>query len=189
MTANSSRSSLVNKTQSLVLLIDIQTKLSPAIFDGDAVEAAAKWVVEVANQLAIPVLATEQYPQGLGGTVPALLALLNPKHILEKIHFSALKEPTVLTYLERSGRTQLILIGTEAHVCVLQTAMDALACGYQVFIVVEAVGSRTEQNKQLALSRLEQAGVVLISQEMLVFEWLEKAKSDEFRTLSKGWIR
>ncbi|WP_288743974.1 isochorismatase family protein, partial [uncultured Rheinheimera sp.] len=109
--------------------------------------------------------------------------------VMEKIHFSALREPLIAERLKLSGKTQLVIIGTETHVCVLQTAMDALAAGYQVFIVEEAVGSRTEQNRQLALLRLQQAGAQIISKEMLAFEWLDKAGTDNFRTISKGWIR
>ncbi|WP_337842513.1 hydrolase [Rheinheimera sp.] len=180
---------LLNADQSMVVLIDIQQKLAPAIADGKAVEQAAAWVLQVALQLGVPLFATEQYPAGLGPTVPALAELLPAGQVLEKIHFSAFKDARIRQQLAQSGRHQLVLLGTESHVCVLQTALDGLVMGYQVFVVVEAVGSRTEQNKQLALQRMQQAGVVLVSKEMLAFEWLEKAGSDSFRQISKGWIR
>ncbi len=180
---------LLNADQSMVVLIDIQQKLAPAIADGKAVEQAAAWVLQVALQLGVPLFATEQYPAGLGPTVPALAELLPAGQVLEKIHFSAFKDARIRQQLAQSGRRQLVLLGTESHVCVLQTALDGLVMGYQVFVVVEAVGSRTEQDKQLALQRMQQAGVVLVSKEMLAFEWLEKAGSDSFRQISKGWIR
>ena len=180
---------LVKQSESLVLLIDMQEKLAPAIDQGKEVEQAAAWVLQIAVQLGVPVLATEQYPQGLGVTLPALAELVPEDHVMEKIHFSALREPLIAERLKLSGKSQLVMLGTETHVCVLQTAMDALAAGYQVFIVEEAVGSRTEQNRQLALLRLQQAGAQIISKEMLAFEWLDKAGTESFRTISKGWIR
>ncbi len=180
---------LVKHTDSLVLLVDIQHKLAPVIEQSKEVEQAAAWVLQIALQLGVPILATEQYPQGLGATVPALAELVPEHCVMEKIHFSALREPLIAERLKLSGKNQLVIIGTETHVCVLQTAVDALAAGYQVFIVEEAVGSRTEHNRQLALLRLQQAGAQIISKEMLAFEWLEKAGTEQFRTISKGWIR
>lgn len=180
---------LVKQSDSLVLLIDMQENLAPVIDHGKEVEQAAAWVLQIAVQLDVPILATEQYPKGLGLTLPALAELVPVDSVMEKIHFSALREPLIAERLKLSGKSQLVIMGTETHVCVLQTAMDALAAGYQVFIVEEAVGSRTEQNRQLALLRLQQAGAQIISKEMLAFEWLDKAGTDSFRTISKGWIR
>ena len=180
---------LLQADQSLVLLIDMQQKLAPAINEGKAVEQAAAWVLQVALQLDVPVWATEQYPHGLGPTLSSLSELIPPENILQKIHFSALKEPHIASSLACTERKQIVLMGTEAHVCVLQTAIELLGLGYQVFLVAEAVGSRTEANKLLALSRMQQAGAIIVSQEMLAFEWLKKAGTDTFRQISKGWIR
>ena len=180
---------LLQASQSLVLLIDMQQKLAPAIFDSKAVEQAAAWVLQVALQLDVPVWATEQYPQGLGPTLSALAELIPAGAMLQKMHFSALKEPHIASQLACAERKQLVVIGTEAHVCVLQSVLDLLNLGYQVFVVAEAVGSRTEQNKQLALNRMQQCGAYIISKEMLAFEWLERCGTDSFRQISKGWIR
>ncbi|WP_306519519.1 isochorismatase family protein [Rheinheimera sp.] len=179
----------LEREQSLVVLIDMQQKLAPAIHETTQVQQAALWVLEVAQQLHVPVFATEQYPQGLGETVPVLRHLIAPVHIFSKIHFSALREPDIRQVIQQQQRQQIVLIGTETHVCVLQTALDLLSSGYQVFVVAAAVGSRTIENKQLALSRLQQAGASIISLEMLAFEWLDKAGNDKFRTLNQGWIR
>lgn len=175
--------------QSLVLLIDIQNKLAPAIVKSQQLQQAALWVLEVAAQLKIPVLATEQYPQGLGETVPALRALVPGHAIFSKIHFSALREPHIQQAIAAIPRRQIVLMGTESHVCVLQTALDLLDGGYQVFVVETAVGSRTVKDKTLALNRLQQAGASIVSLEMLAFEWLDKAGTVEFKTLLQGWIR
>ncbi|MDX3773795.1 hydrolase [Chromatiaceae bacterium AAb-1] len=180
---------LLRQADSLVLLIDIQTKLSPAIADNKEVEQAAAWVLQVALQLEVPVLATEQYPQGLGYTVPALAELIPQGNTLQKMHFSAMRETNIADTVKATARKQIVVIGTETHVCVLQTVMDLLDANYQVFVVTEAVGSRTVENKQLALSRMQQAGAWIISKEMLAFEWLNKAGTDTFRQISKGWIR
>lgn len=180
---------LVHKHRSVLLVIDLQQKLAPAIHQVDAVMHAACQVLQIANQLQIPVLATEQYPQGLGSTVAQVAALIPADAVLEKIHFSAWREPAIQRQLQRLKKQQMVLLGTEAHVCVLQTAMDLIDAGFSVFVVEEAVGSRTPANKALALSRLQQAGAQIISLEMLAFEWLERAGTDQFRHISRGWLR
>jgi len=180
---------LLTADHSLLLLIDLQSKLAPAIHNNAEVEQHCRWLVEVARELAVPVLATEQYPQGLGVTVPSVLALLKSEEILEKIHFSAYKEPHIQAAFADVGRRQIILCGTETHVCVLQTALDLVAAGYQVYLVAEACGSRRDSDKQLALGRLQQAGVVIVSREMVAFEWLQRAGTAQFRQISKGWLR
>lgn len=179
---------LVHANESLVMLIDIQSRLAPAIDGQQQVAAAAGWVLDVAALCQVPVLVTEHYPKGLGHTLAPLLEKITPEQILEKIHFSAWKEPAVRERLAQIGRRQIIILGTETHVCVLQTVLDLLADDYQVFVVTEAVGSRTAANKALALARMQQAGAVIISQEMLAFEWLERAGTDLFRQISKHYI-
>jgi nicotinamidase-related amidase len=180
---------LVHKDRSVLLVIDLQQKLAPAIHQVNAVLSSACWVLQIADQLRIPVLATEQYPQGLGSTVPEVAALIPKDSMLEKIHFSAWREPAIQQQLQKFKKQQMVIVGTEAHVCVLQTALDLIAAGFSVFVVEEAVGSRTQANKTLALSRLQQAGAQIISQEMLAFEWLERAGTDQFRQISRGWLR
>lgn len=175
--------------QSLVLVVDIQQKLAPAIVKNEQLQQAALWVLQVATQLKIPVLATEQYPQGLGETLPELRSLVPEQSIFSKIHFSALREAPIRQAIAAQLRRQIVVMGTESHVCVLQTALDLLAAGYQVFLVEAAVGSRTLKDKRLALCRLQQAGAVIVSPEMLAFEWLDKAGTADFKTLLNGWIR
>ncbi len=180
---------LLTAEHSLLMLIDLQSKLAPAIHNNAEVEQHCRWLVEVARELAVPVLATEQYPQGLGVTVPALLSLLKSEEILEKIHFSAAQEPHIQAALADTGRRQIVLCGTETHVCVLQTALDLVTAGYQVFVVAQACGSRRDSDKQLALGRLQQAGAGIVSREMVAFEWLQRAGTAQFRHISKGWLR
>jgi len=180
---------LLHAEQSQLLIIDVQNKLAPAIDGFAAVEQHCLWLLTLAREFHIPVLATEQYPQGLGVTVPSLLSQLRSEEILEKIHFSAAKEPHVLAALADQQRPQLVLCGTESHVCVLQTAVDLLRLGYQIFIVEEAVGSRRASDKALALARLRQAGVQILSREMVAFEWLQQAGTSQFKQISQRFIR
>lgn len=179
---------LVKAHTSLVLLIDIQSRLAPAIDGQEQIVAAARWVLDVAALCQVPVFITEHYPKGLGHTLAPLLTGVTPAQVLEKITFSAWREPAIRETLAQTGRRQIIVLGTESHVCVLQTVMDLLADQYQVFVVSDAVGSRTAANKALALARMQQAGAVIISQEMLAFEWLERAGTDLFRQVSKNYI-
>lgn len=180
---------LVHKDRSVLLVIDFQQRLAPAIYQMDQVLSSACWLLDIARELQIPILTTEQYPQGLGHTVPEVAKRLPANTVLEKIHFSGWREPMVQQTLRQLNKQQIVLVGTEAHVCVLQTAMDLISAGFSVFIVEEAVGSRTAANKALALARLQQAGAQIISQEMLAFEWLERAGTDQFRLISRGWLR
>lgn len=180
---------LLERDQSVVVLIDVQSRLAPAIDHGRDVENSAAWVLQVALQLDVPIIATEQYPEGLGTTVPVLAELLPEHAVIEKIHFSAFKEEAFRRKVAQLQRKQLILLGTETHVCVLQTAMDLLVAGYQVFLVEDAVGSRDAKHKVQALVRLQHAGAVIINREMLAFEWLECAGTDTFRQIHQGWIR
>lgn len=173
---------------SVLLVVDIQTRLLPAIHEGAAVLMHATWLVDVAQTLNIPVLATEQYPQGLGFTETHLRARLPNHAIIEKIHFSAVTEGKLLQHADAQHQ-QWIVVGTEAHVCVQQTVLDLLAQGLQVFVVEEAVGSRKPQDKTLALERMRQNGAYIVSREMVAFEWLGQANTPEFREILKRFLR
>ena len=179
---------LISADHSLLLLIDLQERLAPAIRDIDAVLRHNLWLVAVAQRLAVPAAATVQYPAGLGPMVPTLTARIQAEDIVEKIHFSAVADGC-LEALAGFSRRQVVLTGTEAHVCVLQTALDLLAIGKEVFVVAEAVGSRRPEDRELALERLRQEGCRIVSREMVAFEWLHKAGSDIFREISREYLR
>lgn len=179
---------LLKAEHSLLLVVDVQKRLIPAIDDGQTVLDNTLWLTRLAQRLAVPVLATLQYPQGLGGLLPELAALLPAEALVEKRHFSAVADGC-LEQLPDFARHQVVLTGIEAHVCVLQTALDLLARGKEVFVVAEAVGSRRSGDKTLALERLCQQGVQIVSREMVAFEWLYQAGTDLFRTVSREFIR
>lgn len=169
-------------------VFDLQDKLLPAIDGGQSVIEHSAWLIGVARQLGIPVLLTEQYPQGLGGTAPAIARLIQPEEILEKIHFSAVAEGNLLSH-PLADRKQWVVCGTESHVCVQQTVLDLLAAGRDVAVVEEAVGSRRASDKALALQRMQQHGAQVVSREMVAFEWLHRANTPEFRAVLKDFIR
>jgi len=179
---------LIKSDQSMLLLIDLQEKLAPAIDDIAAVLRHNLWLVDVAQRLSVPVGATIQYPAGLGPLVPELGTRIQPDQIVEKIHFSAVTGGSLET-LPDFSRRQIVLTGTETHVCVLQTALDLLALGKEVFVVAEAVGSRRLTDKELGLARLRQEGCRIVSREMVAFEWLRQAGTDMFRQISREFLR
>ena len=179
---------LIDAKRTTLLLIDLQERLAPAIHDVDAVLRHNLWLTDIAKQLAIPVIATVQYPKGLGPTVPALAEKLLPEQIFEKIHFSAVADGC-LQKLPDYSRDQIVLTGTEAHVCVLQTALDLLAAGKQVFVVAEAIGSRRPEDRLFAIERLRQEGCRIVTREMVAFEWLHRAGTEQFRQISRDFLR
>ena len=179
---------LINADHSLLLLIDLQERLAPAIQDIDTVLRHNLWLVAVAQRLAVPVGATVQYPSGLGPMVPELGACIAPDRIVEKIHFSAVADGC-LERLPDFSRRQIVLTGTESHVCVLQTALGLRAPGNEVVVAAEAVGARRATDRDPALPRPRQEGCRIVSREMVAFEWLHKAGTDQFRQISREFLR
>ena len=179
---------LMRVDRSVLLLVDLQERLQPAIHDAASVLAASIWLTRVAQRLQVPVICTEQYVKGLGPTMSDLRRLLPDDCVIEKIHFSALADGRLLQ-AAGGDRGQFIVAGTEAHVCVQQTVLDLLAAGRQVFVVEEAIGSRRASDKTLAVERMRRHGADIVSREMVVFEWLRQAGSDLFRDISREFIR
>lgn len=179
---------LIDAKQSALLVVDVQGRLVPAISGWQALLDQVVWLIRVARRMQIPVLACEQYPQGLGPTHPAVAAELPADCIAGKLHFSAVAGGC--HGLAAAGSyPQLIVCGMEAHVCVLQTVIELLEGGRKVFVVEEAVGSRRDADKALALARMRAAGADIVSREMVAFEWLRKADSELFREISRNFLR
>jgi nicotinamidase-related amidase len=170
---------LLRAADSALVVIDIQERLASAMAARERVVRAAAFLLDAATRLEIPILVTEQYPRGLGATVAELAAKL-PEGCArrEKTAFSA---RAVLPL----ARPQVVIAGMEAHVCVLQTALELAGAGYEVFVAEDAVCSRSEDNCRNALERLRASGVVVTNAESVVFEWLRDASHPQFRALSK----
>ena len=169
---------LIHAEKSIVLVVDIQEKLTPKIHGHEQVVQQTAWLMDIARILDIPVHATEQYPRGLGPTVAALRDRLDAERIHEKTAFGWPDRPEAL---EALPRPQVVLTGIEAHICVLQSAIKLRLAGRDVFVVADAIGSRQPRDYDLALHRLRQAGCWIVTREMVVFEWLEQANTDRFR--------
>lgn len=167
----------INKEDSLILIIDVQEKLVNMLEDPSVREHAIK-ISKAAEILSIPVVITEQYPKGLGSTIEEIKNSLSNAEYIEKTNFSALKDEEIKQFLSLK---QVIIFGIETHICVLQTAMDLLNEGYEVFVVQNACGSRDEANKQAALRRLIHAGAQIVTTEMVLFELLESSKHPNFK--------
>jgi nicotinamidase-related amidase len=175
---------LLKARSSLLLVVDVQEALLPAMADPGRVTRGASILMRAAAILGVPVVVSEQYPKGLGHTV-AGLAVLAPDRVHEKLSFSCLGDEALAASLLVPERPAVVLCGIEAHVCVLQTALALKAHGAHPFVVADATASRRESDHALALSRLAAAGVGVGSVEMVVFEWMERAGTPDFKAISK----
>lgn len=179
---------LMCREKSALLVVDVQERLIPAIHACDEVLANCVWLAGVARQLAVPTVVSEQYPKGLGPTETTLRSAASDAKWVEKVHFSCVADGCLVgTAVEE--RRQLVVCGTEAHVCVQQTALELRWQGKEVFVVADAVGSRNPENKALALARMRAHGIEIVSREMVAFEWLHRAATEDFRTVNAQFIR
>ena len=176
---------VADRNQSQLVIVDMQTKLSSVMTDhiAEVVKNCAT-LLQSAVLLEIPTIFTEQYPKGLGPTLPELSSLMAGKKAVEKAAFSCCGEPAFARQL-LGDHSQVILAGMEAHICVLQTSLDLLAQGKTVFVLEDAVISRNPENKRNALNRMREAGVIISNTESLVFEWLGVAEGDAFKKISQ----
>ena len=177
---------LIQVAQSQLVVIDMQIKLAPAM-DLAAMQKVTKnaaILLQTANLLQVATHVTEQYPQGLGETLPALKPYLINSKIIAKTAFSACAEPLFKQHLH-ADKSQIVLLGMEAHICVLQTALDLLNAHKQVFVVEDAIISRNVNNKANAIARLQSAGCIITNTESVIFEWLANANHEAFKAVTK----
>ncbi|VFU12708.1 Isochorismatase [anaerobic digester metagenome] len=173
----------LNQQETLLMVIDIQERLIPPMKYGKQVIKKTNILITIAEDLGIPVIVTEQYPEGLGKTVPEVST--GPGAVtFAKTTFSACTAE-VTSELNRLGRKKIIITGMETHVCVFQTVRDLLALGYQVFVVGDAVCSRTKENYRNALSLMSLMGAVVTNTETVFFDLMKKAATPQFRKLSQ----
>ncbi|HEV2933870.1 MAG TPA: isochorismatase family protein [Streptosporangiaceae bacterium] len=173
---------LLTAESAVVLLIDLQERLVPAIHDGEVVVSRAVRLAEAARLLDVPIRATEQYPVGLGSTVAPLAEY--PQAVLAKTAFSATADPG-FHGLMPAGVSQIVVAGCEAHVCVLQTVLSLLPSGHRVLLVADAVGSRDPADRTAAIDRARQHGAEIVTSEMVLFEWLRDSQHPKFREVQK----
>lgn len=181
-------SQLLDRDNSVLLLVDIQTRLVSAMPE-EAAENMLEYssrLAKAANLLNIPVFLTEQYPKGLGTTVDSLNNELNNEtQRFEKTNFSCCAADEFMGALNQSDRKQVIIAGQEVHVCILQSALELMQQGYQVHILEDATCSRKAEHKFYALQRMQQAGATISNFESVLFEWLKDAQHPNFSEISQ----
>jgi len=178
--ADAPLSRLIEPSSALLMVIDLQEKLVPHIHQSDRVVERAVRMIRAARILGVPVVVTEQYPRGLGPTVAPVLEVV-PDVKMEKTTFGCLGTPGIRDAVVAPGVRTVILVGIEAHVCVLQTALQALSEGLAVHVVRDAVGSRAIEDADAGLARMSQAGASITTSEMTILELVGDAKRPEFR--------
>ena len=178
------KSGIPKRDEVVFVLVDIQERFLPVIHNIDTVIDNANKLVKGASILNIPVIVTEQYPKGLGRTVESI-TLDAGQEIIEKTSFDCFGCDDFTRKLEALAPRSLVIFGIEAHVCILKTALEAVARDYETHVVADAVSSRTEENKILALERMRQSGVFIVSTEMILFQLMDRSGTDEFKAISK----
>lgn len=180
---------LLDKDQSCLVLVDVQEKLKPFVLEADKLVANCQWLLRLTNELGVAKIVSEQYPSGLESTIETLRLLINPDETIEKVHFSCWGEENFRKRVHDLNKKQFVLIGIETHVCVLQTAIQLCQADYAVFVVVDAVSCRNEADHHYGLKRMKQAGVQLLTSEMVFFEWIRQAGTPEYKRLSNIYLK
>lgn len=173
-----------NKENTLLLVIDLQEKLMPAIYESDRIIKNSACLLKVFEMYGIKKIATEQYPKGLGQSVDEIKENLDDEYIFSKTSFDAITDE-VSSYLKENKITNVIITGAETHICVYQTVRRLLFEGYKVFVVEDAVSSFNEKQKALGLKAMSDMGASLVNTEMLMFDLASDAKDENFKEISK----
>ena len=174
---------------SLLFIVDVQERLAAAMLAEamDRLVSNALLLVEAAAVLKVPIVVSEQYPKGLGPTVPRLAARLKELGVapIDKVSFDASSEPRIARALADSHARAIVVLGMETHICVMQTARELVRRGHITHVVADACVSRREENRAIGLRLCERAGAFVTSAETVAFDWVERAGTDAFRTVSK----
>lgn len=174
---------LIRAQDSALVVIDMQERLVPAMQAPARTIRNTCTLLKAAAITGVPALLTEQYPKGLGPTVSDVARAAGDAPILPKMHFSCMEEPDFASAFRALGRSQAILVGMEAHICVVQTASSLVEEGFAVFVVSDATASRTIESEAACLARLGAGGVSIVTTEMVVFEWLGRAGTEAFKEM------
>jgi nicotinamidase-related amidase len=174
---------ILAKDDCLLLLVDLQKTLLDACFEKDPVTRNAAALIDLAGVFEIPILASVHNPEKLGGFLPELLERIPQPSFYSKLEFSCFENEKIFRALQETGCRTVLLAGLETHVCIFQTAAHALRLGYRVHVVADAVTSRRKVDKEVGLGRLERAGAVISSTEMVIFEMVNRAGTPEFRAV------
>jgi nicotinamidase-related amidase len=176
---------MLRTEDTVLIVVDMQEKLTRAMYDRESLVKSAVQIVSGAKILGVPVIWTEQNPNGLGPTLPEIKQSLEGSQPIIKFSFSSCGNQEFMEALDASGRKQVLILGVECHVCVYQTAIDLIEKGYEVSVVSDAVSSRTLENKIVGLERVKQSGALITSAEMALFELLKVADGAKFKQILK----
>jgi len=176
-------STLLDREQVALVVVDLQEKLVPAVFEGERTLRNALLLMGAARALRIPMVLTTQYKKGLGATLPAVLEAAPGVEPIDKLTFGCFGDAGFLEQLAQLGRSQLLVCGIESHICVTQTVLGALDAGRLVHVAGDAVSSRTEANWRIGLDRMARAGAVLSSTEMAIYELLRRSDGSAFKAI------
>ncbi len=186
MLASKNHPNLLHLDNALLTVIDMQEPFLRNIFEQERVVTNVSALIQGAAILRLPVVATTQYAERMGGIVPEILKVMPPlRPPFDKMAFSSYSAPAFVSEVQRSGRKQIILCGVESHICVCQTALEMTAAGFQVHVAVDAVSSRSEANWKLGIDKMRQGGVLVSSVEAALYEMLHEAGTPEFRDILK----
>lgn len=174
---------VATRQDSLLLIIDFQQGLLKSIDSWERTAHKINQLIKAATTLEIPILVTEQYKKGLGETYQELLKEIKSSLIFQKEYFSACLESNFISTLSNYNRRKIVVVGMETHVCVLQTCLDLIQSGFQIHLIADAVASRLNENRDIAISQLRQAGAIISSTEIVIFQWACRANTEEFRKL------
>ncbi|MCX6248541.1 MAG: hydrolase [Bacteroidetes bacterium] len=173
------------KDRSAALIIDIQERLYPFIFENENLTKNVTRLIEGLKIIGIPIFITEQYVKGLGPTIEPVATLLGSHPRIEKMSFSCCDEPRLMEGIAVTGKENIIIAGIESHVCVLQTVVDLHRNGYHPVVVEDCVSSRNENDKRTAIQRMRQEGAIITTTESILFELLRYSGTEQFRGISR----
>jgi hypothetical protein len=171
---------MLRKEDCVLLVLDVQGTLFRTMLNRNAALAASLKMIEFAGRIGIPVLVTEQYPKGLGPSLPQILSAAGAAEVIPKTSFSCFGEEAFAARLRATGRKTVMIVGMEAHICVMQTVLDGLREGYRMYLAADAVSAFSEFDRRLAFERMRAAGAIIGTVETAMFELLRAAKTDDF---------
>ncbi|MDD4985389.1 MAG: hydrolase [Dehalococcoidales bacterium] len=174
---------MLDLKNTVLVIVDVQDKLATVMSDKEELFLNLEKLIRGAQALGVPIIVTEQYPQGLGKTIPQLARFLSDVQPIAKLSFSCCSEESFLREIKALNRRQVLVAGIESHVCIYQTVADLLGIGYEVQVVSDAVSSRTAGNKEIALDKMRSAGAGITSTEMALFELLRVARGEVFKEI------
>ena len=175
----------LSSDNTIALIIDLQERLAPVMNDAPNLIANARYLLEGLNVCKVPIVLTRQYPKGLGDTIPEIKTVSESAVVFDKTTFSCLADLKIRNFFVTDSRPNVLLAGAETHICVLQTALDLLELGKNVFLVADCVSSRNAFDSEIALKRSIQSGVIPTTSESVLFEITQASGSPEFKAISK----